>query len=400
MSRRPAGRCSSPTRLLGQNLLAACLSLALAACGAMSADRGADHAQRIAALAITPTPDGLGRLQRGMAGGALMLAARFDPATHRDAWDRPRGWTSLSLATPPPFPFGQLTNADAAALNAVLPIDDADFAPAQPFFLRASPPERARALLCMTQAIYYEAALEPTEGQQAVAQTVINRVRHPDFPKSVCGVVYEGSQLPIGCQFSFTCDGSLARPPIEPYWSRARFVAEAALDGFVARNVGSATHYHADYVFPRWGPQMVKIVQLGAHIFYRYPGPAGAPQGLTGAYSGRELSVALVSPAQATLQQAANAAAQSAQLASVGPAQAQTIASMSGGRPMLLIPPASPGAPDAATAASDARAVVMPGRYIYGRRMPTRAEIAKINAMLPPNPTDDAPVATAGGDGR
>jgi spore germination cell wall hydrolase CwlJ-like protein len=329
-----------------------------------------------------------------MGGGALMLAARFDPATHGDGWGRPRGWASLSLATPPPFPFGQLTSVDAAALNAVLPIDDADFAPAQPFFLRASPPERARAALCLTQAIYYEAALEPTEGQQAVAQTVINRVRHPEFPKSVCGVVYEGSQLPIGCQFSFTCDGSLARPPIEPYWSRAKFVAEAALDGFVAKDIGSATHYHADYVFPRWGPQMVKIVQLGAHIFYRYPGPAGAPQVLTGSYAGRELAVLLVSPAQAAMQAANAAAAQNAQVAA---AATLTLASASGDRPMLLIPPE---APDAATAASDARAVVMPGHYVFGRRIPTRAEIAKINAMLPPTPVDDTPIATAGGDRR
>ena len=389
MSRPPTGR------LLGRNLVAACLSLVLVACGAMSADRSADQIQRIAASAGSLTPEGFGRLQRGMAGGALILAARFDPATRGDVWDRPRGWTSLSLATPPPFPFGQLTNADAAALNAVLPIDDADFAPAQPFFLRVSAPERARALLCLTQAIYYEAALEPTEGQQAVAQTVINRVRHPDFPKSVCGVVYEGSQLPIGCQFSFTCDGSLARPPIEPFWSRAKFVAEAALDGFVAKDIGSATHYHADYVFPRWGPQMVKIVQLGAHIFYRYPGPAGAPQALTGAYSGRELAVALVSPAQAALEAAR--AAQGAQLAD---GQTQTLASVSGGRPMLLIPPASPGAPNAGAAGLDARAVVLPGQFVNGRRVPTRQEIARINAMLPPNPADDAPTVTAGGDGR
>ncbi|HLY79819.1 MAG TPA: cell wall hydrolase [Caulobacteraceae bacterium] len=373
------------------------MTLALAACGAMSADRGAT--QRIAVSATSLTPEGFTRLQRGMSGATLRLAARFDPAAHGDAWDRPLGWTSLSLATSPPFPFGQLTNTDAAALNAVLPIDDADFAPAQPFFLRASPPERARALLCMTQAIYYEAALEPTQGQQAVAQTVINRVRHPDFPKSVCGVVYEGSQLPIGCQFSFTCDGSLARPPIEPYWSRAKFVAEAALDGFVAKDVGSATHYHADYVFPRWGPQMVKIVQLGAHIFYRYPGPAGAPQVLTGAYAGRELAVLLVSPAQAAIQ-AANAA-QNAQLAAqLAAAPAQSIAAVTGGRPMLLIPPAAPGAPDATMAGADARAVVVPGRYVFGRRIPTREEIAKINAMLPPTPVDDTPVVTAGGDGR
>jgi hypothetical protein len=225
---------------------------------------------------------------------------------------------------------------------------------------------------------------------------VLNRVRHPDFPKSVCGVVYEGSQLPIGCQFSFTCDGSLARPPIEPYWTRAKTVAEAALDGFVAKQIGSATHYHADYVFPRWGPQMVKIVQLGAHIFYRFPGPFGAPQVLTGQYEGRELAVALVSPAQAALE-AAKAAAVSAQLGAGG---VQTVASVAGGRPMLLIPPASPGAPDAADAGADARAIVVPGEVVAGRRVPTRQEIATINAALPPVAASDAPIATAGADAK
>ena len=330
-----------------------------------------------------------------MGGGAMLLAARFEPDAHSDAWDRPRGWSALNLGSTPAFPFGQLTSADAAQLNAVLPIDDADFAPAQPFFLRASGPERDRAVLCMTQAIYYEAALEPTEGQQAVAQTVLNRVRHPDFPKSVCGVVYEGSQLPIGCQFSFTCDGSLARPPMEPYWSRAKMVAMAALDGFVAKDIGSATHYHADYVFPRWGPQMVKIVQLGAHIFYRFPGPAGAPQVLTGRYEGRELAVALVSPTQAAFE-----AARASLNAQTGAGDVQTVAALSGGRPMLLIPPSWPGAPDAGSAGSDARAIVIPGQVVAGRRVPSRQEIAKINAALAPVPANDAPIATAGADAK
>lgn len=379
-------------RPLGRNLVAACLALALAACGAMSAERTADRAQAIVDAAGTLTPDGLSRLQSGMSAGAMRLAARFDPAPHGDAWDRTQGWSALDLARPPPFPFGPLSGADAAQLNAVLPVDDADFAPARPFFLSAAGAERERAVLCMTQAIYYEAALEPTEGQQAVAQTVLNRVRHPDFPKSVCGVVYEGSQLPIGCQFSFTCDGSLGRPPIEPYWTRAKTVALAALDGFVAPAVGSATHYHADYVFPRWGPQMVKIVQLGAHIFYRYPGPEGAPQVLTGRYGGGELAVSLAGPSQAAI--AAAKAALGAQYA------AQTVAQASGGRPMLLIPSASAGgAPDAGAAAADARAVVVPGQVVAGRRAPTRDEIARINAVLP-TAAADGPMATAGADGR
>ena len=345
MSRRLAGRP------LGRNLLVACLTLALAACGAMSADRGADRTQHIADTARTLTPEGLARLRRGMAEGATSLAARFDPAAHTDFWGRPRGWTSLSLATPPAFPFGQLNAADAAQLNAALPIDDADFAPAQPFFLRASGAERERAVLCMTQAIYYEAALEPTEGQQAVAQTVLNRVRHPDFPKSICGVVYEGSQLPIGCQFSFTCDGSLARPPIEPYWTRAKTVAEAALDGFVAADIGSATHYHADYVFPRWGPTLVKIGQIGAHIFYRFPGPAGLPGALRQSYRGEELRVAMAGPRPAiTLVNTITTAGQN--YFYIEPRAAQPLR-----RPT-------------------------PGTVLFGRRFPTRDEIDKINAAL------------------
>ncbi|HEY3798849.1 MAG TPA: cell wall hydrolase, partial [Caulobacteraceae bacterium] len=367
-----------------QNLVAACLCLALAACGAKSADRSADRSGRIVDAARSLTPEGLLRLQRGMGDGALMLAARLDAAPHSDFWDRPHGWTSLDLAKPPPFPFAQLSLADAAQLNSVLPIDDLDLVPAKPFFLNAGGAERARAELCLTQAVYYEAALEPTEGQQAVAQTVLNRVRHPDFPKSICGVVYQGANLPPGCQFSFTCDGSLARPAIEPYWGRAKGVATAALDGFVAKDVGSATHYHADYVFPRWGPQMVKIVKLGAQIFYRYPGPLGDAGLLTGRYAGNELATSLERPLQAALATAKAVASGQARpggaIAIPGGVQAVNLA---GGRAILMIPAAA----SALGAAADARAVVAPGQMVYGRRMPTRAEIAKINAQLGPLPT-------------
>jgi hypothetical protein len=139
---------------------------------------------------------------------------------------------------------------------------------------------------------------------------------------------------------------------------------------------------------------MVKIVQLGAHIFYRFPGPYGAPQVLTGRYSGNELAVALVSPAQAAIE-AAKAAAANAQL---GAGQVETVASLSGGRPMLLIPPGSPGAADASAAGSDARAIVVPGQVVAGRRVPTKQEIATINAALPPVTARDAPLVTAGAD--
>jgi spore germination cell wall hydrolase CwlJ-like protein len=386
-----------------RNLLAACLALALAACGAASADRGADRSRHIADQAGSLTPEGLARLQQGMGKGAIRLATRLEPGARSDFWGRPEGWTSLDLAKIPPFPFTQLSFADAAQLNAVLPFDDADFAPAKPFFLNASAPEHDRAVLCMTQAIYYEAALEPTEGQQAVAQTILNRVRHPDFPKSVCGVVYQGSQQTTGCQFSFTCDGSLARPAIEPYWTRAKTVAMAALDGYVAADIGSATHYHADYVFPRWGPQMVKIVQLGAHIFYRFPGPAGAPQVLTGHYSGNELAISLDKPLQAALAFAKNGGTPGQAAAPdplTMPDSKQVLAVDAHGRPMLMIPGGSAGAPGAAMVGGIARAVVVPGQIVGGRRAPTPQEIATINAKLAPVTVSEVPMASAGADAK
>ncbi|HEY1425241.1 MAG TPA: cell wall hydrolase [Caulobacteraceae bacterium] len=380
--------------LASRKLLAAGLSLLLAACGAASADRGSGQIQRIVAEAGQVSGAGFARLQHGMSPATLALAARFDPAAHADFWGRPAAWSSLDLAKPPTLPFGNLSFADAALINAALPVDDADFAPATPFFLHASGPERDRAVLCMTQAVYYEAALEPLPGQQAVAQTVINRMRHPDFPKSVCGVVYEGSQLPIGCQFSFTCDGSLARPPIEPYWSRAKQVAEAALDGFVARDIGPATHYHADYVFPRWGPQMVKIVQLGAHIFYRYPGPIGDPDELSGRYAGGELKVSMTGPSAAAIA-AAKAALAAGQITladmTAAPAGVATTNPTTGApRVAAVLPTAAPAPPPLLQPPQ-------PGDVIAGRRVPTRQEIAKINAQLPAA-EDDGPMATAGGD--
>jgi spore germination cell wall hydrolase CwlJ-like protein len=383
--------------LSSRKLIVAGLTLLLAACGASSADRSSDHVQRIVGEAGAVNAAGLVRLERGMTAASAALASRFDPAPRQDFWDRPSAWTSLDLTRPPTLPFANLSFADAAAINAALPVDDADFAPARPFVLNASGPERDRAVLCLTQAVYYEAALEPLEGQQAVAQTVLNRVRHPDFPKSVCGVVYEGSQMPIGCQFSFTCDGSLARPPIEPYWSRAKQVAEAALGGFVAADIGPATHYHADYVFPRWGPQMVKIVQLGQHIFYRFPGPIGDPGELSGRYAGGELKVSMTGPSPEAIAAAKAAlAAGKITLADMTAAPAGVAVATPGGeqRVAAVLPLAAQPAPVAAQ-------LPQPGDVIAGRRVPTKAEIARINAQLPPaSDVDDGPMSTAGADAR
>jgi spore germination cell wall hydrolase CwlJ-like protein len=177
----------------------------------------------------------------------------------------------------------------ARAWNANNPISTTPNPAAKPFHLEAEGViDEAHALDCMTAAIYYEAANESTEGQRAVAQVVINRMRNPVFPKSVCGVVFQGSNRSTGCQFTFTCDGALARAPVEAKWDRARKVADAALHGYVMKTVGNATHYHADYVAPYWSPTLVKVGQIGAHIFYRWTGGAGRPPAFGGRYAGEE----------------------------------------------------------------------------------------------------------------
>ncbi|MEO7026203.1 MAG: cell wall hydrolase, partial [Caulobacteraceae bacterium] len=88
-----------------------------------------------------------------------------------------------------------------------------------------------------------------------------------------------------------------SRRPVAALWKRARLVAERAAGGYVEPGVGAATAYHADYVFPRWAPTLVKVAQIGRHIFYRFPGPWGQPDILRQPYAGGDLRVALAAPA-------------------------------------------------------------------------------------------------------
>jgi spore germination cell wall hydrolase CwlJ-like protein len=187
------------------------------------------------------------------------------------------------------------TGKDAQLINASLPFTAAPLQAARAFSVADSSSDHRRALLCLTQAVYYEAGYEPIEGRRAVAQVVLNRMRHPAFPKSVCGVVYQGSTGAV-CQFSFVCDGALYRRPSQSAWNEAEAVAEAALDGYVEKSVGEATHYHADYVAPRWAPMLAKVAKLGAHIFYRWPGAWGTPAAFTGRYVGEPYDPAALRP--------------------------------------------------------------------------------------------------------
>ncbi len=162
-------------------------------------------------------------------------------------------------------------------------------APAAPFVDTApSEADRDRSLDCLTAAIYYEARSESEDGQRAVAQVVLNRVRHPAFPSSVCGVVYQGSHRRTGCQFSFTCDGSMRRPRVAWAWERARSLAAEALAGAVYAPVGNATHYHTRAIYPYWAPSLRQAAIVGAHVFYRWRGRAGEASSFRQAYQGYE----------------------------------------------------------------------------------------------------------------
>lgn len=218
----------------------------------------------------------------------LLFAASCVPAA--DAGTAPARFASLtpaSLSLPQP---SAAIATEAPPPPEILAQEIAVGDPARPFDIGpASHDDVNSALDCLTSAIYYEARSESDDGQRAVAQVVLNRVRHPAFPKTVCGVVYQGSNRTTGCQFSFTCDGSLGRGIRSPFaWQRARKIAAAALAGSVFAPVGLATHYHTTAIHPWWADAMAKAVTIGAHIFYRWNGAWGDPRSFRRPYVGAE----------------------------------------------------------------------------------------------------------------
>lgn len=161
-----------------------------------------------------------------------------------------------------------LTKDEARAINDAVPFAEGPVKPARRYIFDGSPAARLQAADCLATAALYEAGGDE-RGQRAVMQVVLNRLRHRGYPKTVCGVVYQGSSRRTGCQFTFTCDGSLQRRTIRNGWAVARQRARLALDGHVFNDVGTATHYHTDWVVPYWSGSLEKIAQIRTHIFYR-----------------------------------------------------------------------------------------------------------------------------------
>ncbi len=330
---------------------------------------GSGHARGVASVAASLSDEGLARLTADMDPAMLALVRRHDPIRQADLWGRPVGWGNLDISSPPDLGFDHAVDQAAQEINTLRPFSRLPIRPMPPLVLAAALADQDRALTCLTQAVYFEAALEPLAGKEAVAQVVLNRMRHPAYPKSVCGVVYQGSARMTGCQFTFTCDGSLARVPEPGLWGQARLVAQKALSGYVAAGVGSATHYHAVYVSPYWAPTLVKMAQIGAHIFYRWTGPWGEPPAFTGRYAGGEgqLSLAILGGIDARTQGGIEP-----ELAPLSPTRTVTLSVGGEERTYRIEDAGMPGA----------LPIQGMGTLTASRRKPTPEEVRRINESL------------------
>jgi hypothetical protein len=146
------------------------------------------------------------------------------------------------------------------------------------------PKDNARQMRCLAEAIYFESRSEPEDGQAAVAQVVLNRVRSGIYPTTICGVVYQDRNRPFACQFTFACEGKSLRIEEPGPWAVATRIAEAVVTGAnFNHKVEEAVNYHANYVSPFWVGYLRKVDRIGAHIFYAMrDGVNWAPGALNG----------------------------------------------------------------------------------------------------------------------
>ncbi|WP_443971547.1 cell wall hydrolase [Sphingobium sp. CR28] len=223
-----------------------------------------------------------------------IFAAWISPYPARpSAGNHHRSIARREIPPPPvePVAFRDMTPETARMANAAVPFSTAPNPAAKPFRFAGDLPSLARATDCLAAAMLYEAGDEPI-GERAVGQVVLNRLRHPAFPKTVCEVVFEGSERATGCQFTFTCDGAMARLPAPAAWQRARKLASAMLDGGVFRPVGYSTHYHTDWVVPYWSSSLEKVTAIDTHLFFRWQGWWGTPSAFLRRVKGEEPRIA------------------------------------------------------------------------------------------------------------
>jgi len=226
-----------------------------------------------------------------VAAGVLALCFASDRVRPAGRESRTRIAGGAPSAPPPPPPSAEpapeIAPETARAINARVPFVAGPHPPAAPFHFSDRPEDLEAATVCLASAAWYEAGDDPI-GQAAVVQVVLNRARHPSYPKTICGVVFQGSERTTGCQFTFTCDGALARRPSPAAWERARAVAARALGGYVFAKVSTATSYHTDWVVPYWSSSLWKLAEIHTHLFFRWPGWWGTRAAFTGRVGGPE----------------------------------------------------------------------------------------------------------------
>lgn len=199
---------------------------------------------------------------------------------------------------PEPLVFAPLPADEARLINTAVPFAVNPGPVARAFRFAGDTESRERAIDCLATAMWYEAG-ESDSGQRAVGQVILNRVRHPAFPGTICGVVFQGAERQTGCQFTFTCDGAMQRIPPQAAFDRARSRARAMLDGAVSKDVGLATHYHTNWVHPIWSAELDKIARVDTHLFFRWQGGWGGPAAQRRRYQGAEpltAQLAVLSP--------------------------------------------------------------------------------------------------------
>ena len=205
---------------------------------------------------------------------AMHKSVKIIPASYQtndDEFDTATPATKRLLSTPA-VPFTPLVLvapvAQPKAQTTMVQIPAA-LAPKSPPQALALVNIRTAELTCLARAVYFEARSESELGQLAVAKVVLNRVKDPDYPKTICGVVYQGSERRNSCQFSFACDGLANRVRSPESWARAKNIAERAIADDPSVRMLNATNYHADYVTPRWAKTLKRLVRIGHHIFYK-----------------------------------------------------------------------------------------------------------------------------------
>jgi hypothetical protein len=220
--------------------------------------------------------------------GAVFLVGLLIGTVTKDSGADGTQPRTLALPVVEPLLLKNVGTATAKKTNDAVPLTTDPVPPASAFVFQGTPADFERATDCLAATIFYEAGNETVAGQMAVVQVVLNRVRHPAYPKNVCGVVFQGHERRTGCQFSYTCDGSMARRPSPDAWSRHRSLAAAMLKGLVYPQVGLATHYHTDWVLPVWSARLDKVRVEGTHLFFRFTGYWGTPAAYRGKVSGNE----------------------------------------------------------------------------------------------------------------